>query len=333
MLPRLLRSSIHLKRQTPPITITATRQPYHPKTQPNMAETKGARELQKLFQNIQGAAGDSWEETLLDSARRVSAPLAIRMLDQIGLNKDTAAAFRILDNGCGVGVVASELQSMIKPEVLQQSSILCGDFSEPIVGLVQKRIEEEGWINTEMRQIDAQNIDFDAASFTHVTMNIGFHVVPDSEAALNEALRILKPGGTLGFTTWHRTPGWAPDLQAAFKSFPFEAPLAVTLQTSKWGDWADVNWVRETLEDRGLQDVKVEVLAHLGRVDSAEHFTTHFAMMTNWTMNSCWSEELRKEHPAEEVHGLVRDFLENKYEGKGWDMTWVSIIASGRVPA
>ncbi len=144
-----------------------------------------------------------------------------------------------------------------------------------------------------------------------------------------EAIRVLKPGGQLAFTTWTQTPGWADDVQKAFESFPFEAPFSATLQTTKWGDWADVNWVRRALEDRGLQDVKVDVFAHLSHVDGAAQFLDHYTMMINWVLNTCWSEELRKEHPVDEVLGLVREYLEGKYEGNGWDVTWVSLIASG----
>lgn len=112
--------------------------------------------MSKFFNNLQGAIGNSWEDVLLDNARRVSAPLATRMLDQIGLNTETSEPFKLFDSGCGAGVVASEVHRLIKPEVLQKSSILCGDYSEQVIGLVQKRIDQEGWVNTQAKKVDAQ---------------------------------------------------------------------------------------------------------------------------------------------------------------------------------
>jgi len=112
--------------------------------------------LQAFFKDIKGTIGDNWVDILLENARRVSAPLAAQMLDQLGLDANTTTPFKLLDNGCGIGVVASELQSRIKPDVLRQSSIVCGDFSQPVVEAVQKRIKEEGWVNTEANTIDAQ---------------------------------------------------------------------------------------------------------------------------------------------------------------------------------
>ena len=104
------------------------------------------------------------------------------------------------------------------------------------------------------------------------------------------------------------------------------------MQTTQWGKWSDVNWIRRTLEDLGLEDVKVDVLATLQRIHGAEDYVACFEMMFKWVINSQWSEELRREHGIEEVKGLVRDHLREKYGGSGWDVTWVSIVASGSLP-
>ena len=148
-----------------------------------------------------------------------------------------------------------------------------------------------------------------------------------------ESIRILSPGGRLGLTTWHdHGAGWAPDFRGALAALPFEAPFAMRMQTTAWGEWSNVNWVRRALEDVGLEDVRVEVLAHLQRVHGAADFVACFESMMRWVVESCWSEELRREHGMDEVKRLVRDHLEEKYGGRGWDVTWTSIIASGRVP-
>lgn len=142
---------------------------------------------------------------------------------------------------------------------------------------------------------------------------------------------MLEPGGVLGFTTFHREAGWVTEVREAFDSFPFEAPCGMTLQTTAWGRWSDVNWARKTLVARGLQDVKVDVFAFLTQVESADAFLGNFGMMIDWIMNTSWSEEVRKEHPKEEVYRLVKEFLDRKYEGGGWELSWVALVASGRV--
>ncbi len=178
-------------------------------SQPTMNTASRASELDKLYQTIyqdtKNATGSTWENTVMDNARTVSTPLAIRMLVQMGLGEDTTTPFKLLENACGAGVVAPLLQQIIKPDVLKQSSILCGDFSDQAVELAKKRIETGGWVNTKAATVDAQvrpssgsiGLDFLSysqmgqktgladGSFTHVATNIGFHVVPDSEAALS----------------------------------------------------------------------------------------------------------------------------------------------------
>ncbi|KAK3311817.1 S-adenosyl-L-methionine-dependent methyltransferase [Apodospora peruviana] len=298
-----------------------------------MSSAKRASELKRFFENAGSLIGASWQDVLMDNAQRVSGPLATRMLSQIGITQETTMPFRLFDNACGAGAVAQEVHRLVKPEVLQKSSILCGDFSDPSVELSRKRAEEEGWVNTNAEKIDAQKTGLPSGEFSHVTTNIGFHVVPDSKAALDEAIRILKPGGTLGFTTWAQMPGWAEDLQSAFASFPFEAPFSFGVQTTEWGNWGDVDWIRKELEERGLEDVKVELFAFTSHVDNVEHYIATAGMMIDWVVSSNWSEEVRKEHGRDEYQRLVKDFLEHKYDGKGWDQKWVAVVASGRVLA
>jgi hypothetical protein len=131
----------------------------------------------------------------------------------------------------------------------------------------------------------------------------------------------------------HKEAGWMGDVRDAFQSFPFEAPFETALQTTTWGEWWNVNWIRKTLADKGLQDVEVDVYAFLSHVDSADFFLTNCGVMMDWVVNSCWPEELRKAHPKEEIHGLVKEFLEKKYGGEGWKLSWVVAVATGRVPS
>ncbi|AEO60937.1 methyltransferase-like protein [Thermothelomyces thermophilus ATCC 42464] len=287
------------------------------------------KELHKFFNEIKS---HGTTELFLDNARRVSAPLAARLLKQMGLGEHTSTPFKLFENACGVGVVAPLLQQLIKPDVLKSSSILCGDFSEQVVEVARQRNESEGWVNTEVRKIDGQRTGLDDGAFTHVATSIGFHVIPDSEAALNEAIRILQPGGILGLTTWHREAGWVTEIKEAVKEFPFEAPIDVPMQTTAWGNWSDVNWLRKTLEEKGLQDVKVDVYAFLSRCDGPDHFIQQFGSLLDALLMGSWPEEVRQAHPKEEVLQLIKEHVTKKYGGQGWDLSWVAAVATGRVP-
>lgn len=118
--------------------------------------TRTAKELHKLFNNFRTLGGSALEQVFLDNAQRVSGPLALAMVAQMGLTEHTTTPFTLLENACGVGVVAPILQQIVKPELLGESKIVCGDFSEQVVGLAKQRLEREKWVNTEVKQVDAQ---------------------------------------------------------------------------------------------------------------------------------------------------------------------------------
>lgn len=99
---------------------------------------------------------DEWQSFLIKTMNDVSGPLARNMLDKIGLNASTATPFRLLDHGCGLGVVAPVLMETVPKAVLERSSVLCGDYSEALVQTVRARIEREGWVGCEAKVVDAQ---------------------------------------------------------------------------------------------------------------------------------------------------------------------------------
>lgn len=118
--------------------------------------TRTAKELHNFFNNFRTLGGSALEQVFLDNARRVSTPLALPMLAQMGLTEQTNTPFTLLENACGVGVVAPILQQIVKPKVLSESKIVCGDFSEQVVELAKQRSERDKWVNTEVKQVDAQ---------------------------------------------------------------------------------------------------------------------------------------------------------------------------------
>lgn len=94
-----------------------------------------------------------------------------------------------------------------------------------------------------------------------------------------------------------------------------------------------MNWIRQELTDRlGLENVKVDVHAFLSRIDGPDYFLEYCGAMVDWIVKSNWSNELQGKVGREEYRGLLRDYLERKYKGEGWDVSWVGVVASGRVP-
>lgn len=96
----------------------------------------------------------------------------------------------LLDLCCGPGSLAAAAAG--------RGAISLGlDFSAAM--LAEARAAHPG---LSFREGDAEKLPFPDAAFDSVVSSFGIHHVPRPERALTEALRVLRPGGTIAFTTW-----------------------------------------------------------------------------------------------------------------------------------
>ena len=97
---------------------------------------------------------------------------------------------RILDVGVGTGLSLSDYSPNIK---------ICGvDISEPMLRRAQQRVREFklGHVET-LAVMDAKHLAFPDNFFDAVVAQYVITAVPDPEAALDDFIRVLKPGGEL----------------------------------------------------------------------------------------------------------------------------------------
>jgi phosphatidylethanolamine/phosphatidyl-N-methylethanolamine N-methyltransferase len=97
---------------------------------------------------------------------------------------------RILDVGVGTGLSLSDYAATTK---------ICGvDISEPMLRRAIKRVREEKLGNVEVLSVmDAKSLAFPDGFFDAVVAQYVITAVPDPEGALDEFVRVLKPGGEL----------------------------------------------------------------------------------------------------------------------------------------
>jgi SAM-dependent methyltransferase len=94
---------------------------------------------------------------------------------------------RVLDIGCGTG----QSRQIYAPWVASDSASYIGvDLSEAALALARARYPADRWERADARALPYADASFDLVAFSSV-----LHHIPDFEAALVEARRVLVPGG------------------------------------------------------------------------------------------------------------------------------------------
>ena len=105
---------------------------------------------------------------------------------------------RVLDVGCGPGATALPLAAAVGP----RGQVTGIDISEPMLGLLRRRIAERGIANLATLLADAQTHAFPPASFDLVTSRFGVMFFADPAAAFRNLAGALRPGGRLAMAVW-----------------------------------------------------------------------------------------------------------------------------------
>src|SRR5712691_6360578 len=105
---------------------------------------------------------------------------------------------RILDVGCGPGATALPLAEAVGPG----GHVTGIDISEPMLGLLRRRIAERGIANLTTLLADAQTHALPSASFDLLTSRFGVMFFADPNAAFRNLAGALRPGGRLVMAVW-----------------------------------------------------------------------------------------------------------------------------------
>ena len=116
-----------------------------------------------------------------------------------------APADRVLDVATGRGAVLFPAAERIGPT----GQVIGIDLAEGMVAQTVGAIEKCGLSNPAVRQMDAEALGFAPASFDRVLCSFAVFFFPDLSRALSEMLRVLRPGGRIGFAFSRDTdPRW-----------------------------------------------------------------------------------------------------------------------------
>ncbi len=131
----------------------------------------------------------------------------------------------VLDVGCGTGVVAITAARLgAKVSALDLSPALIERGKENVV-LAN--------VEVDLKQGDVEALPYPDNTFDAVLSQFGHMFAPRPKIAINEMLRVLKPGGTIAFSTWppHLYVGKLFSLTSKY----MPPPEGVS-PSPKWGD-------------------------------------------------------------------------------------------------
>lgn len=108
-------------------------------------------------------------------------------------------SMRILDLGCGIGFWVSEFA------MRGLNNLHAADLTDQALALTKKRLNAYG-AKAELSRQNAESMSFPDAAFDHVNCQGVIHHTPNTEAAIGEISRVLKPGGTASISVYYRNP-------------------------------------------------------------------------------------------------------------------------------
>jgi SAM-dependent methyltransferase len=162
-----------------------------------------------------------------------------------------------LDVGCGTGVVAiTAARGGAKVRGL--------DLSPVLLEQARKNAALAG-VAIEFKEGDAEALPYEDASFDLVVSQFGHMFAPRPEVTIAEMLRVLKPGGTIAFSTW--PPEHFVGRMFALVGKHLPPPPGV----SPPPQWGDPNIVRQRLGD-AVADVTFDRDVMLFPTLSPQHY-------------------------------------------------------------
>jgi len=123
-----------------------------------------------------------------------------RLVDYLNGEVGIVAGQRVLDVATGRGAALFPAAEAVGPE----GSVRGLDLSEGMAAATRDEAARRG-VAVEVRVGDAEALDFPDATFDLVLCGFGLMFFPQVARALAEFRRVLRPGGTLGVSTWQIT--------------------------------------------------------------------------------------------------------------------------------
>ncbi len=155
---------------------------------------KTHRERLESFYSGQAADYDAFRARLLQGRKE--------LYDQL----PTPAGGVWIEMGGGTGHNLEYLGDRVR----QLGKVYVADLSGSLLKMAQQRAERHGWNNVEIREEDVCALRIPEGHADVITFSYSLTMIPDWFAAIENALKLLKPGGLLGVVDFYVARKYPP---------------------------------------------------------------------------------------------------------------------------
>jgi SAM-dependent methyltransferase len=140
------------------------------------------------FESFKAAQKQGWAHFAPYEAH--TTPCAAMLVKRAGVR----AGQRVLDVACGTGVVSVTAARL-------GARVTSLDLTPELLERARENARIAG-VDVQWNEGDVEKLPFADAGFDVVLSQFGHIFAPQPEVAIGEMLRVLKPGGTIAFSTW-----------------------------------------------------------------------------------------------------------------------------------
>jgi len=218
---------------------------------------------------------------------------------------------RVLDVACGTGVVAVT--------AARRGADVTGlDLTPTLLEFAHDNARVAG-VAVAWHEGDVEALPFDAASFDVVVSQYGHMFAPRPDVAIAEMLRVLKPGGTIAFSTW--PPELLMGRMFALTGSYMPAPPPGVAPPVLWGD---PHVIRERLGDR-VRDLRFNRatmrVPSLGPRNTREMFEKSSGPVIKLVQALSGTDPAKLETLRSEMEALLAEYFDENVIHQGYLIT------------